>query len=356
MTFVLAGAGLCAACGSRAQVVGDAGPTALDPAAVPAADASPEQDAAAPGLLAVAVGGNGEILELNGEAWSQVARTGSELTTAAVLPNGEAFAAGVNAYWQRSPAGQWRPGQSPGGANVVYVWGNGRDLVMARTRNSGVYRYQGGSWSRIEHDFGSVSLGGMAFLSVNDGVLVGTKTDASPMGGIVYRYQNGAISIIRQDLDRGLSVVGLAQDGQMAIGGYSDYLAGDPLNFKTWDGETWSTVETKEWRRHVTAIDCRHAGFCLAVTDGGGTQQSASGSLLLHKTAPAAPWTVWGDLHSLGAGGGALYGGCVINSKLIVAVGPGPKLLRYDGSTWTAIDGAHFPGLVTLHGLGCLVQ
>ena len=323
-------------------------------------DAGAETDAESSRLpLAVAVGEYGAILEFDGESWTRAASPlqptiDNELDGVA-FSAGRVFAVGARGALLERQGGVWRQVSVPtsGGLMSVAVTADGK-FGVAVGQGGVILHYDGEQWSKVTSPLekpGDIWLFKVALYSKDFGVAVGGNRSGA-LTGVVLVYRDGVWSAERQNQDRDLSAVGIASPSHVAVGGYSEHFAKEPTKLMEWKGPAWTAVSVSQWRRNVTHIDLVHPNFGLAVTDGGGTQQSATGALLLKYT-QSTGWTELGDTQALIGEAKAATSACVLNDQQAFVVGTGPTIMALEQGTWRLVDTKAFADVVTLHGVAC---
>jgi len=315
-------------------------------------DAGRDAAAATGSVGAVAVGERGGIIELVDGAWHARDRlVDGELNAVTLLAGGVAYAAGSGHVLRRDVDGTWASITAPPGT-VTALASSGDAHVVAGTSDGGIYALEGDAWVSMDSPLEGVGwINDVALAGSSSGLAVGGTNAATP-GGVVLVRDGAAWRVLREGRERPFNKVATPAPSLGFLGGYSDFIAGEPLNLTTWSDDQWTPVSVDLWRRFVTAIDAPRPDHALAFTDGGGTPQSGGGGVILAWN--GATWRVLGAAADLIGAPKAFFGGCTSSESFAVAVGPGPVVATYDGAAWRAADTTAFAERIpTLHAVAC---
>jgi hypothetical protein len=305
-------------------------------------------------VQAVAVGEHGGIVELAGGVWqARDALVDAELNAVELLGGDVALAAGSGHVLRRDADGLWSAIDAPPGGSVSALSSTADGLVVAGTADGGLYTLEGGAWVSMDSPLqGTGWINGVDLASRSFGLAVG-GTNAMTPGGVVLSFDGSKWQVLRQGEEKPFNEVANPATSLGFFGGYSDYVAGEPLNLSMWNGQQWTAVPVAFWRRFVTAIDAPRPDHALAFTDGGGTQQSGDGGVIL--AWDGASWKEMGTATELLGTPSGFFGGCTSSDGFAAAVGPGPLIATYEGMAWRVAETTSFADRIpTLHAVACV--
>lgn len=308
--------------------------------------------------LAIAVGEHGWIAEWDGRTWTHL-NWGADVELDAVTyatPTRALVVGEDGIILQRTTQG-WSQMASPTTFSLFGVTAVAGGGAVAVGRGGTAVTLVNGEWQHEPVPVpSSVLFADVAADTAGTYALAVGRDDAvdseDPSGVVLSRGADGW-KVLSQNTVRELHTVAVVSTHSAFLGGYADFLAGDPLALYEWNGTSTTRVPDFPWRRTVSSISKREAmdgsTSILAVTDGGGTPDSLGGGLVLRRR---GQWEMLGDMQNLIGHPAALYAACLLFNGEALAVGPaadgGLVVMSHQGA-WTA---ATLP-TSTLHGVAC---